>query len=340
MPGPTNKENKPKKDSGGNQGGLRVKPNSRSTSTAVTASNELNQQQSTPQASGSKRPLEKSSPTNESPPQSRQRTETPPLDLAVFTNMLVDALRDPRVSEVLHEYWTDAVHSALADTNTRIDYLEREVNESQSKLQKAEAMIDELEQYSRRNALRIWFPQPETGGEDTDKLVLDYAQKVGVEVKSSEIGRSHRVGSLRGNRSKPRAVIVKFTTYNTRRKLYDARKICPDVFVSEDLTQSRSKVFYNARLERRAGRFLHVWTRDGRINIRLHDNTIKVITLMSELDSLVDQTPISSPRSQGNRDRQRRDPHTRDNSVGSHVDPERSFAAVVMSPSSQELDEQ
>ena len=107
------------------------------------------------------------------------------------------------------------------------------------------------------------------------------------------------------------------------------------VFVSEDLTQARSKVFYNARLERRAGRFLHVWTRDGRINIRLHDKTVRVITLMAELDDLVDETPIP----------QERDPQDDIDEANMPVDadtpstpgePHRSYSEAVQSPNQAE----
>lgn len=291
-PGRTHQGNKSDK-----QGGPVVE---QSKSTSDTGQDQL-QQYTTPSNKAGKRPLENPSPTNVSPPLTRQKVDDqPPLDLAMFTNMLVDALRDERVSKVLHTYWTQAVQQSVAESNSRIQELEREVEVATNKLAKAQDSIDELEQYSRRNALRIWFPQPEIQGENTDLLVLNYAKKINVDLKPGDIGRSHRVGPPDINRSKPRAVIVKFTTYNTRRVLYEARKTCEDVFVSEDLTQQRSEVFYNARLERRAGRFLHVWTRDGRIYIRRHDSTTKVITTMSDLDGLVDQTPVPPrPQRQG-----------------------------------------
>jgi len=231
-----------------------------------------------------------------SPPSSRARhdDQKEDTDLAKFTAMLVQALGDERVSKVLYEYWTQAALQAAEETTARIQSLEQEVEAVHAKLSVANAAIDELEQYSRRNALRIWFPQPESHEDNTDKMVLDYANSIGVTLDPSEIGRSHRVGPPNRNRSKPRAIIVKFTTYNTRRRLYEARKKNQEVFVSEDLTHTRSRVFFNARLERKAGRFLHVWTRDGRINIRLHDNSIKVITTLADLDKLVDITPIKA----------------------------------------------
>ena len=59
-----------------------------------------------------------------------------------------------------------------------------------------------------------------------------------------------------------------FTSSSTRDRLYQARKKLIGCFVSEDLTQTRSKLLYLARQERNAGRFKHTWSRDGRIQIR------------------------------------------------------------------------
>lgn len=97
----------------------------------------------------------------------------------------------------------------------------------------------------------------------------------------------------RPSAGKVRPVIVKFSTYNTRKMIYDMRKNCDSVFVSEDLTAVRSNILYKARLERKFGRFKHCWSTDGRINIRLHDDTKHVITTLSQLDRLIDENPVS-----------------------------------------------
>ena len=42
-------------------------------------------------------------------------------------------------------------------------------------------------------------------------------------------------------------IIVKFSSYRTRRKLYEARTKTRDVYINEDLTKSRSKLLLKAR---------------------------------------------------------------------------------------------
>lgn len=225
------------------------------------------------------------SPTGFSPPLSKQRS-----DLG-FTQQLVTALSDPRVVHALTDILVSPLLEQLAEKETVIKDLTREVNELKGEVVDLKNAVDELEQYGRRNALRIWSQtMTETPGEDTDRIVLDYARQTGVELSPDSIGRSHRVGRHRTGKVRP--IIVKFTSYNIRKKVYDARRNCQDVFVSEDLTKLRSSILFKARLERKAGRFKHCWSTDGRINIRLNDDTKHVITTQAQLDRLIDDHPI------------------------------------------------
>ena len=54
----------------------------------------------------------------------------------------------------------------------------------------------------------------------------------------------------------------------------------------------RSHLLYLARVERKAGRFKHCWSHDGRILVRLHDDRVRGVTTTGELDKLVNETPV------------------------------------------------
>ncbi|KAK3931679.1 LINE-1 retrotransposable element ORF1 protein [Frankliniella fusca] len=69
--------------------------------------------------------------------------------------------------------------------------------------------LDELEQYGRRNNLRIFGVQ-ENGNEDTDAIVEEVTSKMNVSLPDSAIDRSHRI---RSKGAFPRPIIVKFTSY-------------------------------------------------------------------------------------------------------------------------------
>lgn len=226
------------------------------------------------------------SPSSGSPPHVKPRLEEND-----FTAMLVTALGDPRVAEALNAILVKPLERQLQAKDQQIQELSDEVNDLKASVEQLKNATDELEQYGRRNALRVWSKDmSERPGEDTDQLILDYAEKVGVHIPRESIGRSHRVG--RPSPGKTRPIIVKFTTYNMRRKLFDARKNSQSHFVSEDLTQIRSSILYKARLERNYGRFKHCWSTDGRINIRLPNDSKHVITTLAQLDRLIDETPL------------------------------------------------
>ena len=117
-------------------------------------------------------------------------------------------------------------------------------------------------------SVRLWTDEIEKDGEDTDAIVMDTARKLNVPLDEKQIGRSHRVG--RRVPGKPRAIIVKFTSYNMRRKFYQARKRTTGsgVFISEDLTKRRSNIMYIARGLKRDNLIHSCWTTDGRMYVR------------------------------------------------------------------------
>ena len=75
---------------------------------------------------------------------------------------------------------------------------------------------DNLEQYSRRNCLRI-HGVPEIQGENTDNEAVNiFKNKLQVNIKSEHLDRSHRLGKYRlagQANSRPRPIIVKFTRH-------------------------------------------------------------------------------------------------------------------------------
>ena len=102
----------------------------------------------------------------------------------------------------------------IKSKNERIDKLETNV-------QNLESTVDELEQYSRRNSVRI-SGIVESEHEDVSKRVLDlFNHKMGVNTKIEDIDRMHRVGK-RGDR--PRAVLIKFATYRAREAVFRAKR--------------------------------------------------------------------------------------------------------------------
>ena len=140
---------------------------------------------------------------------------------------------------------------------------------------------DALEQYSRRNSLRIsGIPEEET--EVTDEIVIGLASSLNVEINSFDIDRSHRVGKpvgkvqadRRPGSKRHRDIIVKFARYNVREKLFKVRKDLRNtshyksVYINEDLTSRRSKLLFDARSLVRNKLIKAAYSSDGKILIR------------------------------------------------------------------------
>ena len=89
----------------------------------------------------------------------------------------------------------------------------------EKRISQAEYDNDALEQYSRRNSVRISGVN-EAIDEDTDSIVMRIAEKLDVPMSTADIDRSHRVGKIneqgRNGRRRPRDILVKFSTYNAR----------------------------------------------------------------------------------------------------------------------------
>lgn len=176
-----------------------------------------------------------------------------------------EALQDTAMLQVLATLIRDQVVQELKETITKnttvIEELKNAIVIKDHEIAALERRVDDLEQYSRRQCLRI-FGVEEKDGEDTDKIVMEVAEKVGVTVQLTDIDRSHRVGVKRGDR--PRPLIAKFVSYRNRNEIFRNKKKLKNsgITIREDLT----KVRYNLLQEaiKKHG-FQHVWTVEVRL---------------------------------------------------------------------------
>ncbi|KAJ8305117.1 hypothetical protein KUTeg_017331 [Tegillarca granosa] len=180
------------------------------------------------------------------------------------------------------------------DEFSEVVVLKQEINTLKSENENLRLSIDELEQYGRRNAVRI-SGIPEKTGEDTDAIVRDVANKMGVDIHDVDISRSHRSG--KPGQSRPRQILVKFVRYNTKRKLLISRRVMKsvpslnNVFINDDLTKRRQELYRKARDLWKDRKITKTWTWDGKIF--LTDKTNKKF----RIDRECDLDPFRTPRS-------------------------------------------
>lgn len=117
------------------------------------------------------------------------------------------------------------------------------------------------------------------------------ATDLGTDVHINDIDRSHRVGKINAARARPREIIVKFSTFRARQKLYKLKTSLKDngyngVFLNEDLTKIRSKVLFDARSIVKAKGAKSAWSSDGTILIKDFLDVVHRVTVAAELTSI------------------------------------------------------
>ena len=99
-----------------------------------------------------------------------------------------------------------------------------QVTELTDKVSNLSVQTDEQEQYSLRNCLLIHGVE-ENRNEDTDTLSINIINEhLGLNIQPSDIDRTHRIGNKNKVHKKVRAIIIEFTRYNTRKKVFMNRR--------------------------------------------------------------------------------------------------------------------
>lgn len=132
---------------------------------------------------------------------------------------------------------------------------------------------DMLEQYSRRNSLRI-FGLPHEKGEDTDKLIVKLCKdKLNVHITEVDIDCSHRLPAKDGFCP---PLIVKFCRRSFKNMIYHNKSKLKNskIVIREDLTRKRMQLFNKVKT-------LHgpknVWTSDGAILVKTGSGVKKMV---------------------------------------------------------------
>lgn len=144
--------------------------------------------------------------------------------------------------------------------------------------------VDRTEQYSRRNNIRI-FGIPELENENLEEIVLNvFNNEMDLNIPLENIERCHRVGKQKKN-SKPRAVLVKFASYRTRKLVYDNKRKLKSkgITVKEDLTSIRLGMYMKAC---ESFDFKSVWSSDGAVFVKFKSK-ISRFDEISELEKFI-----------------------------------------------------
>ncbi|KAJ8306878.1 hypothetical protein KUTeg_014962 [Tegillarca granosa] len=212
-------------------------------------------------------------------------------------NLVIDDLRDTVTVRAVNDTFEMKLSAALSGFEAEINNLKSdnvslksendELKKVNSELQNS---IDALEQYSRRNSIRI-AGIPEKSDEKIDEIVLDIAKRANVDIDQRVIDRSHRIGPPRGGTN--RQILVKFTSHRPKYSLMKARKdwnkpqcrdsVLRSIYVNEDLTKKRSKLYSIARSYVKQKRCTKAWSWDGKVFVTDLSNNKRRIDSIDDL---------------------------------------------------------
>ena len=129
--------------------------------------------------------------------------------------------------------------------------LKSTINSLNVSLDKADRALDRQEQYSRRNCLLI-HGIDEENQENTDEVVINaLKQEMDEEITHLDIDRSHCLGNQKLEKSKPQPIIIKFSRYNVRAKVFKNKRKLKGKrpSVTESSTKTRTEKLQKAREE-------------------------------------------------------------------------------------------
>ncbi|XP_066928189.1 uncharacterized protein [Clytia hemisphaerica] len=157
---------------------------------------------------------------------------------------------------------TDAIQRDL-----RINKLKNHVKKSEQALDHVNFALNDLEQYGRKEMMNI-SGVPRLNNEDTDKIVMDIANKIGVDLKIEDFGVSHRT-SEKGTAP----IIVKFNSRRKRNDMWNARWNLKNVKTSNIGFNVNNSIYFNESLtEYNRSIFKKAW--DGLKRSKLYDRVI------------------------------------------------------------------
>jgi hypothetical protein len=126
---------------------------------------------------------------------------------------------------------------------------------------------------------------------DTKAVFLNFCSStLHLDVRPEEISICHRL--RKSNPNQPPTIVVRFTSRKVRAAVLRARKELrvsgkprqQPVYINEHLTRNTSAIFAAARKLVKAHKVKQSWTSNGQVKIKLLDDSIRSISMKTELD--------------------------------------------------------
>lgn len=167
------------------------------------------------------------------------------------------------------------LHDAIKKRDEKITILENEI-------ETLKVHVDNFEQQDKMCNLRFTGVK-EVTNESTESVVTELINTtLKVQLDKTTIEKAYRVGSASGT-SQVRPILVRFKTLKDRDTVYRSRQQLNKseskyIFINEDLTASRAKLFHSARQLKKTRKINDCWTWNCNILVKDKSNKIHKIS--------------------------------------------------------------
>ena len=175
----------------------------------------------------------------------------------------------------------NAVTEALVAVRAEVDYLKTKIDTLENSLIAASIRSDDIDQYSRRDNLKIAGLIVEKNVSYAD-AIIEFGSQLGVHIVHTDISIAHKLPT----KSKLSSTLVRFNRRSVRNDLYLARKKIKDtlnykIYINEDLTHRRSNLLHSLKRDELTK---SAWSYNGVICCTLKDNDDVILTIKSPYD--------------------------------------------------------
>ena len=175
----------------------------------------------------------------------------------------------------------NAVTEDLVAVRAEVDYLKTKIDTLENSLIAASIRSDDIDQYSRRDNLKIAGLIVEKNVSYAD-AIIEFGSQLGVHIVHTDISIAHKLPT----KSKLSSRLVRFNRRSVRNDLYLARKKIKDtlnykLYINEDLTHRRSNLLHSLKRDELTK---SAWSYNGFICCTLKDNDDVILTIKSPYD--------------------------------------------------------
>jgi len=191
------------------------------------------------------------------------------------TEKTVDTLRS-KVSDM--ETAVERISAENTEIKKENERMREQLDEREVKLKVQGEEINSLEQYTRKNTVRIYGiddrKKAESYIESAMKVVKLVKDKLEIDISTADIDIAHRMGTFTEDANRP--IICKFVSRSTKYEVIKARRKLKgsSVVIKEDLSRKNAKLLQDTKALESVSK---AWSDDGRIIALLKDDTTKVL---------------------------------------------------------------